>query len=145
MSLNSKSLLGCIYDVFCKINIISFVTMKQCSNCRAVVVLNRVKEIITYCLYFVFWSANIRFFAFVGYAAAHRLTKRGYESLFSYYEKVSPQLNEPLYTRPAWPALRYRRVQWFERRSSLALASEVVYSIVGSISHLQPCIFNYEI
>jgi len=29
-----------------------------------------------------------------------RLIKRGYESMFSYYEKVSPQLNEPLYTRP---------------------------------------------
>jgi RNA-directed DNA polymerase len=29
-----------------------------------------------------------------------RLAKLGYESLFSYYEKVSPQLNEPLYTRP---------------------------------------------
>jgi group II intron reverse transcriptase/maturase len=28
-----------------------------------------------------------------------KLIKRGYESLFSYYEKVSPQLNEPLYTR----------------------------------------------
>jgi RNA-directed DNA polymerase len=28
-----------------------------------------------------------------------RLIKRGYESLFSYYESVSPQLNEPLYTR----------------------------------------------
>ena len=29
-----------------------------------------------------------------------RLIKRGYESIFSYYEKVSPDLNEPLYTRP---------------------------------------------
>lgn len=29
-----------------------------------------------------------------------RLEKRGYESLLSYYEKVSPQRNEPLYTRP---------------------------------------------
>jgi RNA-directed DNA polymerase len=29
-----------------------------------------------------------------------RLIKRGYESMLSYYEKVSPQLNEPLYTRP---------------------------------------------
>jgi Retron-type reverse transcriptase len=29
-----------------------------------------------------------------------RLCKRGYESLFSYYEKVAPHLNEPLYTRP---------------------------------------------
>jgi RNA-directed DNA polymerase len=29
-----------------------------------------------------------------------RLAKRGYESLFSYYEKVSPKFNEPLYTRP---------------------------------------------
>ena len=29
-----------------------------------------------------------------------RLMKRGYESMLTYYEKVSPQLNEPLYTRP---------------------------------------------
>jgi RNA-directed DNA polymerase len=29
-----------------------------------------------------------------------RLAKRGYESLLSYYEKVAPHLNEPLYTRP---------------------------------------------
>jgi RNA-directed DNA polymerase len=29
-----------------------------------------------------------------------RLKKRGYESLLDYYFKVSPQLNEPLYTRP---------------------------------------------
>lgn len=29
-----------------------------------------------------------------------RLVKRGYESMFSYYEKVSPQFHEPLYTRP---------------------------------------------
>ena len=29
-----------------------------------------------------------------------RLVKRGYESMLTYYEKVSPQLNEPLYTRP---------------------------------------------
>jgi len=28
-----------------------------------------------------------------------RLVRRGYESMLSYYEKVSPQLNEPLYTR----------------------------------------------
>jgi len=29
-----------------------------------------------------------------------RLIKKGYESMYMYYEKVSPQLNEPLYTRP---------------------------------------------
>ena len=29
-----------------------------------------------------------------------RLRKRGYESMLDYYFKVSPQLNEPLYTRP---------------------------------------------
>ena len=29
-----------------------------------------------------------------------RLAKRGYESMLDYYLKVSPQLNEPLYTRP---------------------------------------------
>ena len=31
-----------------------------------------------------------------------RLKKRGYEPLLEHYLKVSPQLNEPLYTRPAW-------------------------------------------
>jgi group II intron reverse transcriptase/maturase len=30
----------------------------------------------------------------------NRLIKRGYEPLLDYYGKVSPQLNEPLYTRP---------------------------------------------
>ncbi len=29
-----------------------------------------------------------------------RLRKRGYEALLSYYEKIAPHLNEPLYTRP---------------------------------------------
>src|SRR5438046_1258499 len=29
-----------------------------------------------------------------------RLKKRGYEPLLDYYLKVSPQLNEPLYSRP---------------------------------------------
>ena len=29
-----------------------------------------------------------------------RLIKRGYESMLDYYATVSPQLNEPLYTRP---------------------------------------------
>ena len=29
-----------------------------------------------------------------------RLRKRGYESMLEHYFKVSPQLNEPLYTRP---------------------------------------------
>jgi group II intron reverse transcriptase/maturase len=29
-----------------------------------------------------------------------RLCKKGYESLLSYYQKVAPNLNEPLYTRP---------------------------------------------
>ncbi len=29
-----------------------------------------------------------------------RLCKKGYESLLSYYQKVAPHLNEPLYTRP---------------------------------------------
>jgi RNA-directed DNA polymerase len=30
-----------------------------------------------------------------------RLHKRGYEDLLSYYEKIAPHLNEPLYARPA--------------------------------------------
>ena len=32
--------------------------------------------------------------------ALERLKKRGYEAMLDYYFKVSPQLNEPLYTRP---------------------------------------------
>ena len=38
-----------------------------------------------------------------------RLIQRGYESLLSYYESISPQLNEPLYTRPVAPMLKLRR------------------------------------
>jgi len=38
-----------------------------------------------------------------------RLIKRGYESMLTYYEKVSPHLNEPLYTRPVAPMLKLRR------------------------------------
>lgn len=30
-----------------------------------------------------------------------RLKKRGYESMLEHYQKVAPQLNEPLYARPA--------------------------------------------
>ncbi len=29
-----------------------------------------------------------------------RLGKRGYEAMLSYYSKIAPHLNEPLYTRP---------------------------------------------
>ena len=29
-----------------------------------------------------------------------RLRKRGYEAMLTYYEKIAPHLNEPLYTRP---------------------------------------------
>jgi len=29
-----------------------------------------------------------------------RLRKRGYEAMLTYYEKITPHLNEPLYTRP---------------------------------------------
>lgn len=29
-----------------------------------------------------------------------RLVQKGYESMLDYYERVSLQLNEPLYTRP---------------------------------------------
>ena len=29
-----------------------------------------------------------------------RLQKKGYESMLEYYLKVSPQFDEPLYTRP---------------------------------------------
>ena len=35
-----------------------------------------------------------------------RLLKRRYEPLLSYYEKISPQLNEPLYTRPVRTVVR---------------------------------------
>ena len=50
-----------------------------------------------------------------------RLRKRGYEPMLEHYLKVSPQLNEPLYTRPY--------VQWCERRTSSVTTGEAVYSI----------------
>jgi hypothetical protein len=50
-----------------------------------------------------------------------RLAKRRYESLFSYYEKVSPKI---LMRSPDSSG-------WCERRSSLASVSEAVYSIIG--------------
>ena len=68
-----------------------------------------------------------------------RLAKRGYESLFSYYEKVSPQLNEPLYTRPGWLALRKRRVQWCERLPPLWLVyngASTRLAVVGPFSSI---------
>ena len=51
-----------------------------------------------------------------------RLRKRGYESMLDYYFKVSPQLNEPLYTRPVRIVV--------ERRTSSLTSGEAVYSIV---------------
>jgi hypothetical protein len=36
-----------------------------------------------------------------------RLKQRGYESMSEIYERISPQLNEPLYTRPAWFMLSF--------------------------------------
>jgi RNA-directed DNA polymerase len=43
-----------------------------------------------------------------------RLVRRGYESMLSHYEKVSPQFNEPLYTRPVrtvvMPSLKLRQI-----------------------------------
>jgi hypothetical protein len=49
-----------------------------------------------------------------------RLSKRGYESLFSYYEKYLRNLMN----RPDSSG-------WCERRSSLAPVSEAVYSIIA--------------
>jgi hypothetical protein len=56
-----------------------------------------------------------------------RLKKRGYEPMLEHYLKVSPQLNEPLYTRPV-----RTYVQWCERRIPLVTTSGAVYSIGGS-------------
>jgi RNA-directed DNA polymerase len=55
-----------------------------------------------------------------------KLKKRGYESMLDYYQKISPQFNEPLYTRPAWPALRnegYSGVRGAPRQLQLARPS----------------------
>ena len=50
-----------------------------------------------------------------------RLHKRGYEAMLDYYSKVSPQLNEPLYTIPVR--------KWCERRTSSLTSGEAVYSM----------------
>jgi hypothetical protein len=62
-----------------------------------------------------------------------RLAKRGYESLFSYYEKVSPQFNEPLYRGiEGYNGHAYAEASAdkCERRSRSANAGGAVYSIV---------------
>jgi hypothetical protein len=42
----------------------------------------------------------INYFRMVTTITLKRLIKRGYEDMLNYYLTVSPQLNEPLYTRP---------------------------------------------
>lgn len=64
-----------------------------------------------------------------------RLAKRRYESLFAYYEKVAPHINEPLYTR---------LVQWCERPWGTSLTD--VYSIrhrAYSFTILIPSTYNF--
>ncbi len=65
-----------------------------------------------------------------------RLKKRGYLSLLEIYIRISPQLNEPLYT--ACPGF-YREdpyVQWCERFSLLVFASGATYSITNRFSFI---------
>jgi len=57
-----------------------------------------------------------------------RLQQPGYESMPGYYEKVSPQLNEPLYL-PAGRQVRGPYVQWCERCTSSPASGEAAYSI----------------
>jgi hypothetical protein len=61
-----------------------------------------------------------------------RLMRRGYESMLSYYEKVSPQLNEPLYTRPVRTVVMPTQASAdkCERRTSSVNSGEAVYSIM---------------
>ena len=51
-----------------------------------------------------------------------RLSKRGYKSMLSLYERVSPQLNEPLYRllRNNYPVNNY-----FERKSAAPVRTVV--------------------
>ena len=61
-----------------------------------------------------------------------RLMRKGYESMLNYYERVSPQLNEPLYTRPVREFIPLFQREWCERRTSSVHSGEAVYSIVAS-------------
>ena len=52
--------------------------------------------------------------------------------MLEYYLKVSPSVNEPPYTRPAWFTLSEAEwVRWCERRTSSLSSGEAVYSISG--------------
>jgi len=75
-----------------------------------------------------------------------RLRKRGYESMLDIYKKISPQLNEPLYTRPAWFMLSLRSIWWCESLSLLVITSGAGYSIGNRsflISYFSLSYFNY--
>src|SRR3954470_7072754 len=52
-----------------------------------------------------------------------------YEPMPDYYLQVSPQLNEPLYTRPVREFIPIYR-EWCERRSLLLTSGRAVYSIL---------------
>jgi hypothetical protein len=59
-----------------------------------------------------------------------RLKKRNYISLLEIYQRISPQFNEPLYTRPAWFTLSdSRSVWWCERFSPSVFTGGAAYSI----------------
>ena len=71
-----------------------------------------------------------------------RLRKRGYESMLDYYPKVSPQLNEPLYTRPVREFIPIYR-EWCKRRTSSLTSGETVYSISSNTCGELPKIFLF--
>jgi hypothetical protein len=63
-----------------------------------------------------------------------RLRKRGYEACLTYYEKIAPHLNEPLYTRPAWFTLSEVEVYSGVRGALRQLITGgAVYSIFKSL------------
>jgi len=69
-----------------------------------------------------------------------RLRGRGYEALLTYYEKIAPHLNEPLYTRTAWFTLSEAEVYSGVRGALRQLITGgAVYSIGNWCSFISVC------
>ena len=62
-----------------------------------------------------------------------RLQTRGYVSMLDYYTKVSPQVNEPLYARPAWFTMSLSKGTWCERHTPPCSTGGAAYSISSSV------------
>jgi hypothetical protein len=78
-----------------------------------------------------------------------RLKQRGYISMLEIYKKISPQLNEPLYTRPVLPVPIISAGYSGVRGALAAIWSSATYSITASffvlVTSIRIYLFNFSL